>query len=80
MKKRIITVMAASVWMYCISLPRKPSSLLPRSADETTPTVTEFDSDRGEPKAATNSPGRTSLEFPSLRGVSPFWGKKSKRM
>lgn len=69
--------MAASVWMYCMSFPRKPSSTLPRSADETTPKVTEFDRDRGQPKAATNSPGLTPLESPSLRGTSPVWKRGS---
>lgn len=62
--------MQASVCMYCMSLPTRPSSLLPRPIEDTTPAVIELVSESGEPKAATNSPGLTSLEFPRAMGLS----------
>ena len=75
-KIKILTVIAASVCMYWMSLPRKPSSLLALPTEETTPTVMVFDRDNGDPRAATNSPGRKSLDFPREIDFKSFCKKK----
>lgn len=52
-----------------MSLPRRPSSLLGRPTEETTPAVTVLHRESGEPSAATNSPGLRSLDLPSGAGL-----------
>lgn len=60
-----LTSMAASVWMYSMSVAARPSSRLPRCAELTMPEVMVFCSAKGLPMATTNSPCRTSAERPS---------------
>ena len=67
-------VMAASVWMYSMSLPWRPSSTLPRLTDETTPAVMVLASDSGDPTATTHSPGLTLEDAPRLSVGRFCWG------
>lgn len=53
-----------------MSLPLRPSSLLARPTEDTTPAVTVLQRDNGEPSAATNSPGLRSLDLPNGAGLS----------
>lgn len=63
----LLTVIAASVWMYDISLPCILSSLLFLFVALTMPEVTVLVRVRGLPIAITNSPGRKSFEVPNWR-------------
>lgn len=60
-----LTSMAASVWMYSMSVAARPSSRLPRCAELTMPEVMVFCRAKGLPMATTNSPCLTSAERPS---------------
>jgi hypothetical protein len=60
------TVMDASVWMYSISLPFRPSCSLGRFTELITPAVTVFESDKGLPIATANSPGLTLCDEPNF--------------
>nr|CAD7263232.1 unnamed protein product [Timema shepardi] len=62
--------MAASVCMYPMFRPFKPSSSLPLLTELITPAVIVLDRDRGLPRATTNSPGRADAEEPSFITVN----------
>lgn len=63
---RWLTLIAASVWMYTMSL-SIPNSPLGLWRELTIPAVTVLLSFKGLPNAATHSPARTSEDLPSWR-------------
>lgn len=65
--------MVASVCMYSMLECDRPSSLLPRCTELMIPDVIVLRKENGLPMATTNSPCRTSADWPSASVGSGFY-------
>lgn len=70
---RILTSMAASVWMYSMLVLDRPNSLLPLCTELTIPDVIVLRKENGLPMATTNSPCRTSDDRPRVSVGKGFY-------